>query len=182
MKCSSIDGCSQYPAHICGRLPDAHTAVRYEGTVKPNEEYPVAFYINSGHCAEYGVFDTHDWVNHRLFDRLFVFKDEYKGNILVHLAQKPLTNPNTDCTILCKRSKYHLGDIYQELYDKRKENEEFKNAMNKSIGYMATCTYKSYQLAHIRAIIIGRANAKMLKICDQVGIRSIIPKTSSEVI
>lgn len=171
---SMVDFTSHYPGSIDGDLPDWHTAKEFPGTVKPTEEYPFAFYMKSGHIAEYGVFDTHDWVGHELQNNLFVLKDEYKGNILVHNAQKYLTNPDSDCTILCKSSKYHLGDIYKELYARRKEDEEFKNAMNKSIGYMATAKYSTYKLAHIRAFVIGRANAKMLDIVNKIGLKKIV--------
>lgn len=171
---SMADFTSHYPASAAGQLPDYRTAKTVQGTVKPTKEWPFALYIKSGHIAEYGVFDSHDWVNHKLFDRLFVFHDEYRGSTLVHKAQHPFLNPDEDETILMKASAYELGDIYAELYAKRKENEEFKNAMNKSIGYMATCVYSSFRLAHIRAFIIGRANAKMLKVVDEVGLKPII--------
>ena len=171
---SMVDFTSHYPSCVTGRLPDYHTAVTYEGTVKPTEEYPFALYMKSGHIAEYGVFDSHDWAGHELFDRLFVFQDEYKGKTLVHKAQHPFLEPEKDVTILMKASAYELGSVYAELYAKRKENEEFKNAMNKSIGYMATSTYKSFRLSHIRAFVIGRANAKMLEVVDKIHIPSII--------
>ena len=62
----SIDACSHYPANMRGRLPDAHTAIVVKGRVEPSEEYPFAFY-KSGHCAEYQVFDTHNWLGHKYY-------------------------------------------------------------------------------------------------------------------
>lgn len=171
---SMVDFTSHYPSCTQGKLPDWHTAVSFKGTVAPTEEYPFAFYIKSGHVAEYKVFDSHEWVSNRLYDRLFVFQDEYKGKKLVHKQQHPMLPLDEDETILCKASEYELGSIYAELFAKRKDNEEFKNAMNKSIGYMATSTYKTFRLAHVRAIILGRANAKMLKVVDKIGVRNII--------
>lgn len=171
---SMVDFTSHYPSCAAGQLPDYHTAITCEGTIEPTKEYPFALYVKSGHIAEYGRFDSHTWVKHALFDRLFVFQDEYKGNRLVHKAQHPFIKPENDVTILMKPSKYQLGNVYAKLYSKRKENEEFKNAMNKSIGYMATASYKTFKLAHIRAFIIARANAKMLKVADEINIRNII--------
>lgn len=171
---SMVDFTAHYPSSVGNRLPDAHTAIECPGTVAPTEEYPFAFYMKSGHLAEYGVFDTHDWVMNKLFDRLFVYQDDYKDKILVHKKQHPFLKPEEDTTILMKASQYSLGPVYEELYERRKEDEEFKNAMNRSIGYMATASYKSFKLAHIRAVIIARANAKMLEVIDKIGLRNII--------
>lgn len=174
---SSADFTSHYPGCVEGDLPDWHTAKEVPGTVKPTKEYPFAFYIKSGHIAEYGVFDTHNWINSKFSFDLFYNSDVKENGNVIHYMQnykKYLTNPDSDLTILCKSSKYHLDDIYGELFLHRKENEEYKNAMNKSIGYMATKSYKSYRLAHIRAIILGRANAKMLKIAEQLYLPSIV--------
>lgn len=171
---SMVDFTAHYPSSAMGKLPDWHTRVTYPGTIQPNEEYPFALYTKSGHIAEYQVFDSHDWVNHRLFQNLFVFKDEKDGGVIVHKAQHPTLDPDQDETILMKASSYSLGPVYEKLYEQRKDNEAFKFAMNGSIGYMATQSYTTFRLAHIRAFIIGRANAKMLAVADSIGLRNII--------
>ena len=171
---SSVDFSSHYPSNTRGKLPDYKTARMLNGTVKPTEEYPFAMYLKSGHLAEYGAFDTHDWVNHPLFENLFEFEDDYKGERLVQYAHKPLLNPNEDITILMKPSEYELGWLYEELYKKRNDDPIYKLAMNASIGRMACANYIDYRLAHIRAFVIARSNCKMLKEAEKIGLRSIV--------
>ena len=175
---SSVDFSSHYPSNTAGKLPDYNTAVRMPGTVKPTEEYPFAIYVKSGHLAEYSVFDTHEWVNHQLYFNLFSFKDIYKmirgKKTLVQYGHKPTLNPDEDETILMKASQYELGWLYEELYERRNEDEKYKLAMNASLGRMAFGDYRDYKLAHIRAFVIARANNKMLNLVDKIGIRNII--------
>lgn len=99
---SSIDASSQYPSGCLGRLPDMHKAILVQGRVEPNEEYPFAFYA-SGHCAEYGVFDTHNWMGHKLAPYLFRMgkDDPYPLRRLL---------PEEEQTILMKASDYTMDD------------------------------------------------------------------------
>ena len=176
IKCSSIDGCSQYPAHICGRLPDAHTAVRYEGTVQPNEEYPFAFYINSGHVAEYKVFDTHDWF---MYDQA-LWSHLFRGVKQAFNLRQSLTG-DKDITVLMKASSYELSDIYKRYYEIKEtyehDSEEYQQAklvMNASIGMMHQNEYRSYRYAHLAAIAIARANNDILKKISEIGLKYIV--------
>lgn len=167
IKTSSVDFSSHWPFNIQGRLPDSHTAVRYEGTVKPTEEYPFAFYLNSGHVAEYNRFDTHTWVKHEFVDAMFRYgKDKFPHNILLE--------PEKDVTVLMKPSKYELGKYYKEFYDMRNTYKDAKLEANASIGFMHTKEYKRYKMAHIVAIALGRAQQATIDAMDLVGTMFVV--------
>lgn len=159
---ASIDGCGQYPASLCGLLPDDHNHKEHTGTVKPTEQYPFAFYLKSGHVAQYGVFDTHDWLKSRFKDYLF------NNNRFTDI------DPKEDYTVLMKASKYNFNDIMSEFYEKRKTDEMAKLAVNSTIGYFHTNNYKEYKMAHLAAIAIARSNAKMLAMCNKIGFHSVL--------
>lgn len=167
---SSVDFSSHYPSCACGRLPDEHTAIRINGTVAPTEEYPFAFYIRSGHLAEYNVFDTHKWVK-------YGFYKPYLNSLFRRNGEPDafeIIPPKEDITILMKASKYEMTDCWKHFYAIRKQNPLAKLVMNASIGYMHTQTYKEYRLSHIAAIIIGRANQKMLNVLKKIDSPSIL--------
>ena len=174
---SSIDACSQYPASICGKLPDARTAVVKEGTIAPTADFPFAFYINSGHCAEYKVFDTHDWINEdqRLWQYLFRMRKTESWTLKQELTD------DKDITILMKPSKYELTDVMTYFYNLKEqvsdhESEEYKNAklvMNAAIGMMHQKKYSTNKYAHLVAICLGRANQKILDTARKIGLNSI---------
>lgn len=165
---SVVDYCSQYPYCMTGKLPNSSTAIKLKGTIKPNEEYPFAFYLNSGHIAEYNVFDTHDWNN-----SVFEYELFKKSKNELNQKHRSIKEEN-DVTILMKASQYTLTSIYKELYDSRKTDENAKLNMIASIGQMHTKTYKGDKYAHLAAICIARANNRVLKIAEQIGIHNII--------
>lgn len=158
---SAIDFCSQYPTNLCGDLPDYNTAVTYEGTVKPTKEYPFAFYLKSGHCAEYNSFDTHDWIT-SYFKVDLLGRKENKFNGIYNI------NPEEDTTILMKASKYHLAPEMRYFYSMRKKTIEAKLVMNAFIGFLHRENYNSHKQAHIAAIVIARSNEKMRKLAEEI--------------
>jgi hypothetical protein len=166
---SKADYTSHYPANIYGRLPTWHGHKVLDGTVKPTEEYPFAFYINSGHIAELDTFDTHDWLDHPLNFCLFGENFDY-------------TPPEHDITILCKASSYTFDDTYQYFFDRRKSNAYIsdgitaKNVLNSTIGYMhlKDVDNKKNRLDHIAAVVIARSNQKMLGAIDNVGLHNVL--------
>lgn len=176
---SSIDASSQYPSGCLGRLPDAHTAILMKGKIKPNEEYPFAFYA-SGHCAEYNVFDTHDWLLSKYVYNLFRFDDKEEWPF------RPLKD-NEEETILMKPSKYTMDSTWNYFYNIKQSynhnSPDYNTAkliMNKTIGcwhrkdkdkksFMTYEDHGSYQLAHIVAIAIGRGNQKILNKVKEIG-------------
>lgn len=180
---SSIDASSQYPSGCLGRLPDFHNKILVHGRAKPNEEYPFAFYA-SGHCAEYGVFDTHDWMLSKYALNLFRFgRDE-------DWPLRSLTDDQEE-TILVKASDYTMDSTWMYFYNNKsnciKDSDSYNEAkliMNKTIGcwhrkdknkksIMCYDDHGSYQLAHIVAIAIARGNQKILNMVDKIGKYSI---------
>lgn len=159
---SSVDFCAHYPSCACGSLPDCHKMRMLKGTHKPTKEYPFAFYLKSGFVAEYNVFDSHDWAE----------MDQAKD--LFTNTQKISLPPEEDITCLMKASKYELTDVYKYYYNLRESDPNAKLVENASIGYFHKQCYDAYKLTHLAAIIIGRANAKMLALAKKIGFRSII--------
>lgn len=162
---SSIDASSHYPASMRGRLPDAHTYKKVEGTVEPTEEYPFAFYIKSGHCAEYGVFDTHNWFTYSPFEQCLFRMD--KKNETWLFQNVPYKE---DETVLMKASEYEMTDVWNHFYKIKetyphdsKEYQDAKDILNSAIGMMHTRTYKSYRYAHLVAVALCRANQHILE-------------------
>lgn len=181
---SAIDASSQYPSGCLGRLPDSHAAIRMKGRILPSAEFPFAFYT-SGHCAEFGVFDTHDWFSNKLASFLFRFSknEPYPLKLLLDDEEE---------TILMKASDYTMDDIWNYFYklkqEKEKDSEDYLTAklvMNKTIGcwhrkdkdrkeIMSYDDHGSYQMAHIVAIAIARGNQKILDMVRKIGPQYIV--------
>ena len=160
---SAIDGCSQYPSSLCGDLPDAHDCQFHNGTVAPTAEYPFAFYLNSGHVAQYRVFNTHNWTKNKFYNFLFnyeIFNDKIK--------------PEEDQTVLMAKSPFKFDKLMEEYYKQRKTNPEAKMILNSTIGYFHTTNYKEFQLAHLAAITIARSNQRMLDMIEKIGSRVVV--------
>ncbi len=68
---SKVDYSSNYPSNLIGDLPDWHKHITLKGTWTPTKEYPFAYYVNSGHVAEYNRFDTHQWLDSEIAGSLF---------------------------------------------------------------------------------------------------------------
>lgn len=159
---SSIDGCSQYPSNLMGLLPDAHGSLIIEGRAKPTSEYPFAFYVKSGHCAQYKVFDTHDWIDSPYQLQLFRWEPKESWKFECVPDDKELT-------ILMKASKYNFSREINYFYERRKEDPYAKLVMNASIGMMHTKAYSRYKMAHIVAIAIARANNSIRLRAERIG-------------
>lgn len=164
---SSVDFTSQFPANICGRLPNSKTSVAFEGRVEPTEEYPFAFYLGSGHVAEYGVFDTHDWTLSPLFQCLFRFNDNNGDGFKI-------IRESEEYTVLMKASDYQLTDVYKYYFKLRHDNEDAKAVMNQSIGWMHTNKYEEYKYAHLAAIAIARSNNKIIELVKKIKMTWVI--------
>lgn len=167
---SKVDFSSHYPDAMCGLLPDIRTAIKVDGEAEPNEEYRFAFYIGSGHCAEYNRFDTRKWKDHKIaktlvFDRIGTLNDY----CIPHYANK------TEFTILCKASEFTLDEELRYFYSMKNSDPTAKLVMNAFIGYCHPKTNRSsYRLYHIAAICIGRANQKMIETAEKIGINNIL--------
>ena len=172
-----------YPFAGCGRLPDAHTMKVCKGTVEPDEEFPFAYYIKSGHVAEYGVFSTFQ----DQFSFLFVecrnpnHRKSKKKEAAAFFKYVP---KDEEITVLMKASKYELTDEFNYFYDKRKEDPVAKAVCNLSIGRFDYIPYEKkitengmvYELlwnrcrymGHIRAIILARHNHRMISLYSEM--------------
>lgn len=177
---NSVDYSSHYPASLCGKLPDSHTAVEFKGTIKPNAEYPFAFYVNSGHMAIYKELDTHNW----LFNNKFNLKDLFRLKTMrknIDDRFDPYLFPENDVTILMKASKEELNDEYRYFYNIKNnyqsdtvEYEEAKLVLNASIGQMHRKLYTKDKYAHLAAVALARANQKMLDLTAKINKEDII--------
>ena len=161
---SSVDFTSHWPASARGLLPNSKGMLEYDGTVAPNEEYPFAFYLNSGHIAQYGVFDTHNWCKSAFTDALFRYSTKEEK-----YPHKPFLDPKEDKTVLMKASEYELGKYFEELYQLREKKNDAKMYANASIGFMHRQKYDRYKLAHLSAVIIARATQKTLDEINKIG-------------
>lgn len=161
---SSVDFASHWPACARGMLPTSKGMIELPGTVAPNEEYPFAFYLESGHIAQYQVFDSHNWTKSMLMDAMFRYhaKDE-------KWPQTPFLDKDKDRTILMKASDYELGKYFEELYNLRKSEADAKMFANASIGFMHRQIYDRYKLAHLAGVITARALQKTIDAMNLVG-------------
>lgn len=153
---SKADYSSHYPARLCGRLPTMKDSLRVSGTVAPSKEYPFAFYVKSGHSAEFGRYDTHKWLNSPLV--LQLFGDNYN----------PKIKPDEDITILCRASEYKYDAVIKELYDLKSKGKEIdglssKIVLNAAIGFkhLKNVNNKQNRLDHVAAVALCRANELM---------------------
>lgn len=165
---SGIDFCAHFPTNIMGRLPDANTEITYEGIVEPTEEYPFAFYVNSGHSAELGRYDTRKWLKSVFAFRLFSHKEDWDWDLSV--------KPEEEKTILMKASDVNMDDVMRYFYDRRKTDPVAKLVMNAFIGYLHKKgeKYSKNPYAHLAAVCLCRANQSMLEMAEKIGIQNII--------
>ena len=180
LKMSSIDASSQYASGCLGRLPDAHTAILKKGRHEPTEEYPFAFYA-SGHCAEYGRYDTHEWLAHSLWPYMFRLGKEGDWPF------RPLKDEEEE-TMLMKASPYTMDSTWRYFYDIKQsfahdtdEYQAAKQVMVETMGHWhrkdsnkkIKNTYDdsgSFKLAHVVAVAICRGNQKILDKAEEIGI------------
>lgn len=170
----SEDYSSHYPSSAIESLPDANTMVLVEDYVKPTEEYPFAFYPDSGNVAVYGEFDSHDWLDFVKMYSAYIKDTKYEPKY--HKADKN--------TILMKKSLYSLENEVIEYYNIKqsspKDSKEYQNAkifLLKFIGMLEQCStklYASYPFAHLAAVIKWRSNIKMFKTIMKIGRKNII--------
>ena len=166
---SGIDDSSHYPSCALGRMPDANTMIEVDGIVEPSDEYPFAFWLESGHCAEKGRFDTRDWMEDQ-FWWPYLFGDKKRMEKACIKDKK---------TVLMKASAYTMDETWKYFYSLRKEDEGAKLVMNSAIGQMhqRDCGFKKYSAhpyAHLAAVILARANTKHWKKCKDIGTKQIV--------
>lgn len=186
---SAVDFCSQYPSNLCGILPDAHDKIISPGRIKPNKDYPFAFYINSGELAEFDIennklrYDTGNW-KYSIY-RTYLYKDN-----------KKFINADDEITVLMKASQYQLTEEMNNLYDMRykfnnKEDvKKYKLMMNSFIGTLHKSNLGNYNrnpYAHLAAVAITRGNEKIREFAEnlkepvlQIIVDSVITNSDKE--
>lgn len=180
VKC--IDMTAMYPSCANGKLPTTKDSIKINGRVKPNKEYPFAFYLKSGHCAEYGVFDTHDYTNGNIATQL---KDRLILNSDFSRKYKDVQDKD-EVTWLMKAADKNLERVFNYFYEKRQSTEDeleqkiCKFVMNAGIGTLHRNPNHQYGnkqglliagYYHIAAIIKGRANQKMINAYRRVTLK-----------
>lgn len=158
---------SAYPYNLSKSLPDAHTAIRVPGRVKPTSEYPFAFYINSNQLAIYNEFDTADYKDHFLnnaFNNFDQWADDYTNRLHYQETDKELT-------ILMKASQYNLKPEMEELYAGKALDDSCKQTMVAFIGALSSlnpmCNNHN-TMRHISSIVYARHIIRMMKLYDQI--------------
>lgn len=162
---SMVDFSSHYPGSIIGNVPTSKQSVRIKGRVLPNQDYPFAFYINTGTLAEFSddgelLYDTHD----------FAFDPRFSSTLLEDdvIKRVKTINDSDEVTILMKKSKYNFNDTFKYFYDHRDEKPVNKLVMNASIGMFHQKQYKTRRYAHLAAVCLARANIKMLNLIQKI--------------
>ena len=149
--CVKADICSAYGTEASKTLPDLHTNARkiVDGKVEPTEEYPFAFYLESGEMAIYGEGNSEDQKNTRYMKACVNWVDNER-------------------TLLCKAAKADLRPVFEFLYDNRKDNEFFKFVMNATIGMFHQRKFRGEEsnLWPLAAVIKFRCNKRIIDYCD----------------
>lgn len=142
-----------------GGLPTLKGFKKVEGRVSPTKEFPFAFY-NDGTLAIYDEFDS---LSFRLNEG---YKTIFNSGVDIIKAKrrkwqyKPNSRP---ITYLCKKeTKYNeaLKNVFTNLFNHRKDNEENKFIMVAAIGslHMNSRPYCS----HVAAVVISRCIYRMI--------------------
>lgn len=165
---SAGDYSSQYPANACGILPDFHRTSREKGRALPSKDYPFAFYLKSGHVAEYNKFDTHEWTK---------LPGYLKETFTLDKNKKPCYNEVKDedeVTLLMRASDYRMDDVFSYFYDLKKSGDpEAKAVMNMGIGTLHKKPENSREndtndYYHVCAVILCRAGQKIIDKCLEI--------------
>ena len=182
---NAIDACSQYPSGFVGKMPkfDGESSKLIFGTAKPTEEYPFAFYINSGHLAIFGEFDTHDWLK-TPFAGVLCPMEEKENPESKSIYHNYRLDPKRDMTVLMKAADSNpLEEFFKEQYSIKEtkrgtpEYDSAKLVLNSLIGCMHYKDWfyrrSSFQFAHLAAVAIARGNEKILRKAMEIGVDNI---------
>ena len=172
------DVSSAYPAQGIENIPTLKESRLVEGMVKPTAEYPVVFYLNSGHIAEYNKFDTHIDQYHYLYKEqrskrknITKFKNEDAAYFLTIPTEEELS-------LCCKYAEKGLVEFI-DFYNKKQQGDAAaKEVLNLTIGTLdfhikkedkksMAATGRKY-FGHIRAIILARHNHAMINYYNEI--------------
>ena len=168
--CVKADICSAYGTEASKTLPDCHSFLiqKRSGKVAPSAEYPFAFYLHSGHMAIYNEGDTYQlnqskYITCAHTTEIFDFEEE---------------------TLLCPAASQSLADVFEELYEGRKDHPEYKGVMNMTIGmfHRKKTRFDNENLWPLAAVIKFRCNKRIVETCEWLeenGQRPILINTDS---
>lgn len=175
---------SAWPSEICDCLPNLREHKKVAGRVKPTAEYPIAYYVNSGHIAEYGRYDTHDWKNNKWYKDI---EWQSKQNFKPHKGHDKWETfediaDEDEVTILVPYSRYTLRGPIERLYQQKEDKTDIfqsmwaKAMMNSFIGYMRSNDWNSqHYMGHISALAYARATNRMLGIANTLEKEKNVP-------
>lgn len=154
------DVSSAYPNELSKPVPTLEDHKRVLGRVEPNAEYPFAFYLKSQHIKlieEDGtIISTFDLEKSKEY---MVSKTKKYNNTLINKFNN--IPKEEDITILCKKAAYSFKPIMEFYYNNRKENPQFKQYMNFTIGMFHN--NKNPKYSHIAAVVLLRCSWHMVK-------------------
>lgn len=161
--CVKADICSAYGTEASKSLPDCRISLGkvLDGRVKPTKELPFAFYLNSGHMAIWNEGDTM----------------ELNESPYITHNHTIYCDPDKDRTLLLPVAKHSLGEIFEELYEGRKDNPDNKMIMNATIGMLhrKKITNKEDNLWPVAAVIKFRCNKRIIDTCEWLKERDQYP-------
>lgn len=150
------DICSAYGTEASKTLPDCHasTLKREKGKIEPTAEYPFAFYLKSGHMAIFQEGNTYE-----------LNKSKY-----ITSNHTILVSDKEEETLLLPPSKYSLREIFEDLYEGRKDNPNNKGIMNMTIGmfHRKKWTQQEDNLWPLAAVIKFRCNKRIVDVCGDL--------------
>lgn len=170
-KMYKADISSAWPTELCDNLPDGNDFQDLPGRVAPTKEYPIAYYVKSGHIAEYEKYDTHDWKDDVWYSEI---EQQSKENFKPHKGHSKWETFETipdeeERTILFAKSKYSLRRAIEKIYaDKEDKSDIFKSLWSKAmlnsfIGFMRSVEWnKQHYMGHISALAYARATHRMI--------------------
>lgn len=151
--CVKADICSAYGEEGSKTLPDCHPSVIkvVDGKVSPTEEFPFAFYLESGELEVWGEGRSQDQKNSQYMKGITRWVDNER-------------------TLLCPAAKTSLRPVFEWFYDNRKEHPEYKFVPIASIGMCHTRRFSSTEnnLWPIAAVIKFRCNKRIIDMCDEL--------------
>lgn len=158
--CFKSDESSSYPAKLVKDLPTLYGCEVYSGRVEPTEEFPFAFYVNSGHLKIYGELDSREF-NNKFYPS---YNDEKSS--WHHDDNLP---EELDQTILCKKCIYNMSKTINRLYEGRKENPQYKDYMNMCIGYFHTTQPRTGPIcSHLASVVMARCIKSMIERAEHI--------------
>lgn len=152
--CVKADICSAYGTEASKTLPDCHPdkLVIEKGYAEPTEDYPFAFYLESGHMAIWNEGDTFS-----LNQSPYITCDHTKP---VFAAD--------ETTLLLPVANGNLHQVFEELYEGRKDNPDNKAIMNMTIGmfHRKKSRLDNENLWPLAAAIKFRCNKRIIDVCE----------------